>query len=100
MKKISFLLIFLFNCAIGPTHGLLYTTTKFAGEFNPYNDVPKTKSATGCQYNYLGIIVYGDASAGEIAIKNKIKKIAVIDHSTTSILTFVYATFCTTIYGE
>jgi hypothetical protein len=100
MKKYLLGFLFLCNCAIGPTHGFFYTSTKFPGEFNPHNDVPRTKSATGCQYNYLGIIVTGEAAAGEIALKNGIKRIAVIDHSTKSILTFVYATFCTTIYGE
>ncbi|MCW7469555.1 TRL-like family protein [Leptospira kanakyensis] len=105
MKTKTILFIFLSallltNCAIGPTHGYIFTSTKFAGTFNPENNVTSTKEATDCQFTVLYLFSYGDAGAGSIAKKNGISKIATIDHSTTSLLTGFYRTYCTIVSGE
>jgi len=103
MKKIISLLFLFFlvlNCAIGPTHGGLFTSTKFAGDYNRSNDVLGTKTAKGCQSNILNLFAIGDSSVGALAQNNNITKISTIDHSTMSILTLVYANHCTIITGE
>ncbi|MCC6274819.1 MAG: TRL-like family protein [Leptospiraceae bacterium] len=92
--------IFLANCAIGPTHGLLVTINKFPGEFNPGNDVSSTKSATGCQHSILGLIAWGSAGVGRIAKDNGILRVSTVDHSTLNILSVVYSNYCTTIWGD
>jgi hypothetical protein len=43
--------------------------------------------------------MWGDAGAGSIAMKNNIKKIATIDHSTLSVMG-LYLNYCTIIRGE
>lgn len=91
---------FLTNCAIGPTHGYILTSTKFAGTFNPENNVKATKEGTGCQFTVLYLFSFGDAGAGSVAKQNGISKIATIDHSTLSFLTGVYRSYCTIVYGE
>ena len=104
MKKKFFLpiaiLFFISNCATGPVHGILFNYTKFAGEFNTHTDVLPIKKAEGCSHQFLGLVAIGDNGAGITAKLNDIKKIAVIDHSSFSILTFVYRNYCTIIYGE
>jgi hypothetical protein len=88
------------NCAVGPVHGVLYTGTKFAGEFNPANDVPATKNARGCQHMVLGLVAIGKAGAGDVAQANGIKRIAHVDHETMTVLELVYGRYCTTVYGD
>ncbi|EOQ90397.1 TRL-like family protein [Leptospira yanagawae serovar Saopaulo str. Sao Paulo = ATCC 700523] len=98
---ISLLSVFLFaNCAIGPTHGFLYNSTKFAGTINPENNVKAVKEAKGCQLTILYLVSVGDAGAGLIANKNGISKIATIDHSSFSLLTGLFRNYCTIVSGE
>jgi hypothetical protein len=108
MKLIQItLLTFLFTfigCAIGPTHGILFTSTKFAGEFNANNDVKVTKSGEGCMHHILSLITFGNTGAGQVAKDNSIERIATVDHSTLSILSFsyysLYRNYCTIVSGE
>ncbi|GBF50967.1 TRL-like family protein [Leptospira ryugenii] len=105
MKKtviLLFLTIFLgfYSCATGPTHGLIFTYNDFPGEFNPNNDVKAIKSAEGCQHAILGLFTFGDAGAGQVARDNKIERIATIDHSTISVWTLAYRSYCTKVTGE
>ena len=104
MKKIilfSLFILSLINCATGPTHGFLFTSTTFPGEINPANDVIVNKTAEGCQHSILYLIAFGDASAGGVAHQNKILRIATIDHSTTSVLAgLLYQNYCTIVSGE
>ena len=86
-------------CAIGPVHGVIYTGTSFAGEFNPANDVPREKTATGCTRSILALVSFGDSSVGAVALANGISRVATVDHSTTSVLTFVYRDYCTIVTG-
>ncbi|TGK08760.1 TRL-like family protein [Leptospira fletcheri] len=107
MGKKSFLYILLlgsfvqlFDCApIGPSGGFLFSDYKFPGEINSSNNIPTTKKAEGCQYNVLSVVTWGSASAGRIAMENRITRIATIDHSTMSIL-YLYQDYCTIITGE
>jgi hypothetical protein len=102
---ICFLLLSFGNClplyqrTNGPTHGLLFTQNKFPGEFNQNNDISPTKRAEGCLHHFFFIAMWGDAGAGSIAMKNNIKKIATIDHSTLSVMG-LYLNYCTIIRGE
>lgn len=104
MKKIILLSLFILsltNCAIGPTNGLLFTSTNFPGEINPANDVPVTKKADGCQHQILYLFAFGEAGAGSVASNNGIKRIATIDHSTTSVFAgLLYQNYCTIVSGE
>lgn len=103
MKKIALLIIaftFVGGCAIGPVNGLLFTNNKFAGEFNPANDVAASKSAKGCIHYIAGGLAFGDASAGGIAKRNGITKIATVDHSTMNVLQIVYSSYCTIVTGQ
>jgi hypothetical protein len=102
MKKIAIIIfgLLFIGCAIGPTHGLLYTNNKFAGDYNPANDVQGSKSAESCQHNILNLVAVGNSGVGELAMNNNIKRIATIDHSTLSILTLLYANHCTIITGD
>lgn len=88
------------NCAMGPVNGILFTSTSFAGEFNPANDVPFAKEATGCQHMILGLAAFGTAGAGKIAMDAGIKRIALVDHSAMHVLTIVYGRYCTRVVGE
>ena len=87
------------GCAIGPVHGVIYTGTSFAGEFNPANDVPREKTGTGCTRSILALVSFGDSSVGAVALANGISRVATVDHSTTSVLTFVYRDYCTIVTG-
>jgi hypothetical protein len=102
MLKIILLLALVFsNCAIGPTHGLfLFSANTFPGEYNPANDVKSVKTAEGCQHSILYLIAFGDAGAGSIAKNNKILRIASIDHSTISVFSVLYRSYCTIVTGE
>ncbi|WP_061235716.1 TRL-like family protein [Leptospira weilii] len=107
MKKIIILTlialnfsVFLSNCATGPQQGILVTATTFPGEINRSNNVPTVKKAEGCAHSALGWVTWGDAAAGQIALDNKISRIATIDHSTFSILVAVYRNYCTIVSGE
>ncbi|TGK31510.1 TRL-like family protein [Leptospira gomenensis] len=88
------------NCASGPVSGFIFTKTSFAGEFNASNDVDSVKKGEGCVHNVLHLFSWGKASAGRIAMENKIVKIATIDHSSISALGFVYKNYCTIVSGE
>ncbi len=83
----------------GPVHGLIFTQTKFPGEINPNNDVPATNKGEGCLHYIFFFFMWGDASAGSIALQNKIKRIATIDHSTMNLFG-VYGNYCTLVKGE
>lgn len=87
------------QCAVGPVYGSLYTSTTFAGEVNPANDVVAQKTATGCHRNLIFLFTWGDAGAGDIANANGIKRIATIDHSTQNIL-YLYREYCTIVSGQ
>ncbi|KPZ76917.1 MULTISPECIES: TRL-like family protein [Leptospira] len=107
MKKIIILTlvalgfsVFLSNCATGPQQGMLVTSTTFPGEINRSNEVPTAKKAEGCAHNVLYLVTWGDASAGQIALDNKISRIATVDHSTFSVLGLVYSSYCTIVSGE
>jgi hypothetical protein len=107
MKKLigALFILFLANCAVGPTHGAIFTLNTFPGEFNLMNDVKATKTAQGCIHTIiLGLASWGDASAGMVAYRNNIKQIATIDHSTLSILSYsdfhIYRNYCTIVSGE
>lgn len=103
MKKIVILIaiLFLSNCAIGPTHGLfLFTSTKFPGEYNPANDVKSAKTAEGCSHSILYLIGFGNSGAGQIAKSNNISRIATIDHSTFSLFSVIYRNYCTIVTEE
>ncbi|EMJ91657.1 TRL-like family protein [Leptospira alstonii] len=107
MKKIIILTlfalgfsVFLSNCAIGPQQGLLVTNTTFPGEINRSNNIPTSKKAEGCTHSVLGWVTWGDAAAGQIALDHKISRIANIDHSTFSVLGYVYRNYCTIVSGE
>ncbi|TGL44612.1 TRL-like family protein [Leptospira perdikensis] len=98
---ISLLSVFLFaNCAIGPTHGFIFSSTKFAGTFNAENNVKATKEGKGCQFTVLYLFSAGDAGAGSVANKNGISKIATIDHSSLSVFTGLFRNYCTIVSGE
>lgn len=88
------------GCAVGPVNGILFSMNSFAGKFNPANDVPMTRSAKGCQHQILGLVAFGNASAGRIAREAGIKRIAIIDHSTINVLQFAYGQYCTRVVGE
>ncbi|WCL51109.1 TRL-like family protein [Leptospira sp. GIMC2001] len=101
--KISSLILMLFTlnqCATGPVHGFLFTSNKFAGEFNTNNDVKVTKTGKGCSHSILGLFGFGKSGAGNVAHTNNITRIATVDHSTFSILTMVYQNYCTIVSGE
>ncbi|MCC5815787.1 MAG: TRL-like family protein [Leptospira sp.] len=102
MKFISLVILSLLfvGCAIGPTHGYLFTSNKFAGDYNRSNSVTGNKTAESCQHNILNLIAVGNSSVGDLAINSNIKKVATIDHSTLSILTLIYANHCTIITGD
>ena len=105
MKILLILLISFSNCLIynqttGPTTGLMLTINRFPGQFNPNNDVKSTKNATGCLYNFSYLFTWGNASAGSLALENKIQRISTIDHYTANSFSGVYNVYCTTIYGE
>ncbi|MCB1193879.1 MAG: TRL-like family protein [Leptospiraceae bacterium] len=105
MKYLLFLFLFITNCAIAPVHGFIYTHVKFPGEFNPYNDVKPQKHAEGCSRVILGLFGWGVSGVGDVAFENGIRKIAIVDHSSVSILQFgylpaIYLNYCTIVYGE
>ncbi|WP_061224338.1 TRL-like family protein [Leptospira weilii] len=107
MKKIIILTlvalgfsVLLSNCATGPQQGFLVTATTFPGEINRTNNVPTVKKAEGCAHNVLYLATWGNAAAGQIALDNKISRIATIDHSTFSVLGTVYSNYCTIVSGE
>ncbi|WP_078125118.1 TRL-like family protein [Leptospira alexanderi] len=107
MKKIIILTlialsfsVFLSNCATGPQQGLVVTNITFPGEINPSNNISTVKKAEGCAHNILYLVTWGNAAAGQIALDNKISRIANIDHSTFSVLGHVYSNYCTIVSGE
>jgi len=88
-------------CAVGPVNGVLLTYTSFAGEYNPANNVVARKSGKSCEHVILGLVGYGTAGAGQIALDTGIQRIATIDHSTLSILNgVIYTSYCTIVWGE
>ncbi len=100
-----FLIYGITGCAVGPTHGIIVTSTSFPGEFHTMNDVRPEKTAKGCIHTILfGIASWGDAGAGSTAYRNGIKRIAYIDHSTFSLFSFytyfLYKNYCTIVTGE
>lgn len=94
------LLVSLSHCAIGPTHGIIWTETRFPGEFNTENTIVAKRFGTGCLTSVLGLISLGDAGAGGVARENGISRIATIDHSFTAILFPLYGRYCTIVGGE
>ncbi|TGK18980.1 TRL-like family protein [Leptospira fluminis] len=92
--------VILSNCAIGPVNGYIFTYNKFPGEINSSNNVPSMKKAEGCQRNILGLVTWGSAGAGQIAMDNHISRIATIDHSTAYFLFGIYRNYCTILAGE
>lgn len=92
------------QCAIGPQHGALYTSTKFAGDINPTNDVAALKTGEACMHYVLSLGAFGEAGAGDAAMAGGISRIATIDHSAFSVLSFhglgVYSQYCTIVAGE
>ncbi|MCB1321887.1 MAG: TRL-like family protein [Leptospiraceae bacterium] len=88
------------GCVIGPVHGIGATYVNFPGEFNPQNDVAMEVEAMGCQHQILGLIAFGDAGAGEIALDNRIERIAIIDHQAVNLWSGIYTRYCTIIVGE
>ena len=88
------------SCAVGPVNGYIFTSNKFAGSFNPANNVKSAKTAKGCQHLILGLFAFGDAGAGAVAKKAGIQKIATIDHSTTNVFQVLYSSYCTIVSGE
>ena len=103
LKKIILVIftIFLFqSCSVGPVGGVLFVYNKFPGEFNTANDVPATKSGKSCNHKLLMLLSWGEAGAGQIAYDNQIRRIATIDHTTLNILSILYQTYCTVVYGS
>nr|WP_238325546.1 TRL-like family protein [Leptospira inadai] len=88
------------NCASGPVSGLLYSKTSFPGTINPDVSVRRESRAQGCIHNFLTLFSVGNAGAGEIAFKNGIARISLIDHSSMQILTLLYRNYCTIVIGE
>lgn len=88
------------SCSTGPVSGLLFTKTQYAGEFNPANDVKFVKEGSSCQHQILGLVTLGSSGAGKTAMNAGIQKVALVDHSTLSILHIVYSQYCTHVYGE
>ncbi|WCL47761.1 TRL domain-containing protein [Leptospira sp. GIMC2001] len=97
---IVFIIFFLSNCAIGPNHGAIYTDIRYPGEFNIDNQVLGSKSGQACQYMLFGLITVGDSSAGGIARKFGILRLATIDYRFRGIFYPVYGQFCTEVTGE
>ncbi|WP_425593158.1 TRL-like family protein [Leptospira licerasiae] len=97
---ISLLAFSMFNCATGPVNGSLFTSVSFPGEFNTANNVSPVKKAESCTKSVLGLFTWGDSGAGTIALENKITKISAIDHSTMTVLNFIYREYCTIVTGE
>jgi hypothetical protein len=88
------------HCAFGPTHGVIWTETKFPGEFNTENTIVAKRFGKGCLTSVLGLISLGDAGAGSVARENGISRIATIDHSFTALLFPLYGRYCTIVGGE
>ncbi|MDV6236505.1 TRL-like family protein [Leptospira ellisii] len=105
MKKIIILIVvslglFLSNCvAVGPQQGAIVTATTFPGEINKSNNVASVKKAEGCTNTILHLVSWGSAAAGQVALDNKITRIASIDHSAFSVLG-IYKSYCTIVSGE
>ncbi len=116
MKKILIILLFLIfsNCQTpvqflatvviqkpnGPVNGLLFTENLFPGEFNQANDVKSDKKGEGCITQVLFLAMWGDASAGGVAMENGIKRISHIDHRTLNAGLGTFSRYCTIVYGE
>ncbi|EQA45241.1 TRL-like family protein [Leptospira broomii serovar Hurstbridge str. 5399] len=88
------------SCASGPVSGLLYSKTSFPGTINPDASVRRELRAQGCVHNFLTLFSVGNAGAGEIAFKNGIGRVSLIDHSSMQILTLLYRNYCTIVIGE
>lgn len=88
------------NCSTGPVNGALYTNVTFPGEINTSNSVQSLKKGEGCVHTILHLVTFGKASAGKIALENKISRIATIDHSTISVIGALYKNYCTIVSGE
>jgi hypothetical protein len=96
----KYILILLFlNCATSPVSGILFTNTDYAGEMNKDSYIPASVKAIGCQYSLFGLVSVGNSGAGQIAYNKGIKRISSIDHSSLSILSFIYQRNCTIITG-
>lgn len=100
--KLIFIFIlsfFLSSCATSPVNGLLVTHVKYAGKVNPDLRVYPLVENVGCQYSFLGLVSFGDSGAGTVADKKGIRRIAIIDYSTTSVLHFLFIRNCTIVRG-
>lgn len=87
-------------CAVGPVSGYVYTQTKFAGEINPHGAIARAKTARGCLVSLFWLFSFGDASAGNIARRAGIERIAAIDYSILSYAGLTFARYCTIVTGE
>ena len=78
--------------------GIIYTDVQFNEETtgNPLG----TKRGEGCAMSILGVFASGDASASAAAKQAGISKISTVDGSGSSILGFVYTTYCVVVTGE
>ncbi|NCN11370.1 MAG: TRL-like family protein [Leptospira sp.] len=89
-----------FSCAVAPTHGLFYTKVAYPGDFNSENDVLDKKAGSSCQVSFLGLITYGDISAGGVAREYAISKISSTDYVFTGIVYPAYGRLCIIVRGE
>ncbi|TGN19002.1 TRL domain-containing protein [Leptospira idonii] len=106
-KMITILLILMTICLFqacnitqGPTHGALFSHTKFPGDFNPSNEVKSQRTAEGCTYTVLSLFSFGDSGAGKIAKENGIIRIASVDYKATIVYTTLFTKFCSVVTGE
>ncbi|TGK13152.1 TRL-like family protein [Leptospira fletcheri] len=88
------------NCATGPVSGLLYSRIGFPGTINEDPNVKRELKGEGCIHNFLTLISIGNAGAGEIAFRNGITRVALVDHSSLQILTILYRNYCTIVVGD
>lgn len=103
LKHIILAMVLFFSlgsCASGPVGSVFFNYTQYPGEMAPDGKIVTTKTAEGCTYSVLGLVTWGNAGAGEIALNNGITKISVIDHHSTDVLWFGYREYCTIISGE
>lgn len=62
-------------------------------------EIASQKSGEACAQSILGLVAFGDASIEAAKNSAGIKKVATVDHKSTTILG-LYGEFCTVVYGE
>jgi hypothetical protein len=100
MGLVLFSSLALGGCAVGPTHGLLWTDIEYPSQWNAQNSVPSLREAEGCQIQVFTLFTLGKAGAGEIAFQSGIRRIATIDQRFTGFLYPVYGRYCTIVTGD